>query len=511
MNKAMISTWKMSYDGMLKAKDILQQDGSVQAAILAAIQDVEAREEFISVGHGGLPNAQGHVQLDSAYMNGNTLGFGGIIEVENVESPIAVAAKLSDYKVNCLLSGKGAEAFAQEEGFAFQNHMTPQSKKRWQDKQKEDMELKAYEGHDTVCVLGKCQDELAAGVSTSGLFMKHEGRVGDSPIIGSGFYSDALYGSAAATGLGEDYTTYYTAEEFASVMESSSGKYSGIGAYVSQNMSTGIITIVKPFDDAPAAEAGILKDDILYAVEGEEVTGEDLNMVVAKLKGEEGTTVNVTIYRAAEDRYIDVAVKRAVVNVPTVTYKMLEDQIGYIQISEFEEVTAEQFAAAVDDLESQGMKSLIFDLRDNGGGLLDSVCDILDRVLPKELLVYTEDKNGNREEEWAKDDDRIEVPMVVLVNGNTASASEIFTGALKDYDEAEIIGTTTFGKGIVQSIVPLFDGSAVKLTSAKYYTPSGVCIHGTGIEPDQVVEYDKELEEDNQLQAAINYLNSVAE
>ena len=304
------------------------------------------------------------------------------------------------------------------------------------------------------------------------------------------------------TGLGEDYTTYYTAEEFASVMESSSGKYSGIGAYVSQNMSTGIITIVKPFDDAPAAQAGILKDDILYAVEGEEVTGEDLNMVVAKLKGEEGTTVNVTIYRATEDRYIDVAVKRAVVNVPTVTYKMLDDQIGYIQISEFEEVTAEQFAAAVDDLESQGMKNLIFDLRDNGGGLLDSVCDILDRVLPKELLVYTEDK---------KDDDRIEVPMVVLVNGNTASASEIFTGALKDYDEAEIIGTTTFGKGIVQSIVPLFDGSAVKLTSAKYYTPSGVCIHGTGIEPDQVVEYDKELEEDNQLQAAINYLNSVTE
>lgn len=162
-------------------------------------------------------------------------------------------------------------------------------------------------------------------------------------------------------------------------------------------------------------------------------------------------------------------------------------------------------------MEAQGMKRLIFDLRDNGGGLLDSVCDILDRVLPKELLVYTEDKNGNREEEWAKDDDRIDVPMAVLVNGNTASASEIFTGALKDYDEAEIIGTTTFGKGIVQSIVPLSDGSAVKLTSAKYYTPSGVCIHGTGIEPNQVVEYDKEAAEDNQLQAAIDYLTSVDE
>lgn len=312
-------------------------------------------------------------------------------------------------------------------------------------------------------------------------------------------------------GLEEDYTTYYTPEEFASVMESSSGKYSGIGAYVSQNMSTGIITIVKPFEGAPAAEAGVLKDDILYAVEGEEVTGEDLNMVVAKLKGEEGTTVHLTIYRASEDSYIDLEVKRAVVNVPTVSYKMLDNQMGYIQITEFEQVTAEQFAAAVDDLEGQGMKSLIFDLRDNGGGLLDSVCDILDTVLPQELLVYTEDKDGHREEEWAKDDDRIDVPMAVLVNGNTASASEIFTGALKDYDEAEIIGTTTFGKGIVQSIIPMSDGSAVKLTSAKYYTPSGVCIHGTGIEPDQVVEYDREAEEDNQLQAAVDYLNSVTE
>ena len=310
-------------------------------------------------------------------------------------------------------------------------------------------------------------------------------------------------------GLEEDYTTYYTPEEFASVMESTSGKYSGIGAYVSQNMSTGLITIVKPFEGGPAAEAGIQKDDILYAVEGEEVSGEDLNMVVAKLKGEEGTAVQVTIYRALEDRYIDVEVTRAVVNVPTVTYRMLEDGIGYIQISEFGEVTAEQFAAAAEDLEAQGAQSLIFDLRDNGGGLLDSVCDILDRVLPKELLVYTEDKDGNREEEWALDDDRIDMPMAVLVNGNTASASEIFTGALKDYDEAEIIGTTTFGKGIVQSIIPMADGSAVKLTSAKYYTPSGVCIHGTGIVPDQVVEYDREAEEDNQLQAAVDYLLSL--
>ena len=256
------------------------------------------------------------------------------------------------------------------------------------------------------------------------------------------------------SGLEEAYSTYYTAEQFTQVMESSSGIYSGIGAYVSQNVNTGIITIVNPFEGAPAANAGIKKDDILFKVEGEEVTGQDLNMVVAKLKGEEGTTVNVTMYRPSEDTYIDFTVERAVVNVPTVTYKMLENNIGYIQVTEFDEVTVEQFSAAIDDLESQGMEKVIFDLRDNGGGLLTSVCSMLDRILPEELLVYTIDKDGNREEEWAQNPDQIDLPMVVLVNGNTASASEIFAGTLKDYDKAEIIGTTTFGKGIVQTIIP---------------------------------------------------------
>ena len=308
-------------------------------------------------------------------------------------------------------------------------------------------------------------------------------------------------------GLEESYTTYYTAEEFAEVMESSSGIYSGIGAYVSQNMNTGIITIVNPFEGAPAADAGVKKDDILFAVEGEEVTGMDLNMVVAKLKGEEGTRVNVTMYRPSEDEYIDFEIVRAVVNVPTVTHKMLDNHIGYIQLTEFDEVTVDQFNFAVEELTAMGMESLIFDLRDNGGGLMSSVCSILETVLPKGLLVYTEDKNGEREEEWAKNPDCIEVPMVVLVNGNTASASEIFAGALKDYDKAEIIGTTTFGKGIVQTIIPLKDGSAMKLTTSEYFTPDGIGIHGTGIEPDVIVEYDSENEEDNQLQAAVNYLS----
>lgn len=308
-------------------------------------------------------------------------------------------------------------------------------------------------------------------------------------------------------GLEESYTTYYTAEEFAEVMESSSGIYSGIGAYVSQNMNTGIITIVNPFEGAPAADAGVKKDDILFAVEGEEVTGMDLNMVVAKLKGEEGTRVNVTMYRPSEDEYMDFEIVRAVVNVPTVTHKMLDNHIGYIQLTEFDEVTVDQFNFAVEELTAMGMESLIFDLRDNGGGLMSSVCSILETVLPKGLLVYTEDKNGEREEEWAKNPDCIEVPMVVLVNGNTASASEIFAGALKDYDKAEIIGTTTFGKGIVQTIIPLKDGSAMKLTTSEYFTPDGIGIHGTGIEPDVIVEYDSENEEDNQLQAAVNFLS----
>ena len=200
----MIATWKMSYEGMKKAKRVLDQQGSVQDAILCAIQDVEQNEDFISVGHGGLPNRNGEVQLDSAYMNGNTLGFGGIVEAMHIQSPIAVSAKLSEENVNCLLSGEGAMEYAAAHGFAFQNHITKKNKERWQAKRMQEHDLKAYEGHDTVCVIAKQDENMAVGVSTSGLFMKHQGRVGDSCVIGSGFYCDASVGACAATGLGED-------------------------------------------------------------------------------------------------------------------------------------------------------------------------------------------------------------------------------------------------------------------------------------------------------------------
>lgn len=336
----------------------------------------------------------------------------------------------------------------------------------------------------------------------------NDGEIDEEAMI-EGIYSGYV------AGLGEDYTTYYTAQEYDDLMESSSGEYSGIGVSVSQNLNTGIITVVNPFENGPGYEAGMRKDDILFKVAGEEVTGVDINQVVAMIKGEEGTTVDLTVYRPSTDEYLDLTVERRVVQNPTVTWEMKEDGIGYIQITEFDKVTVGQFSEAIADLQSQGMKGLIFDLRDNPGGRLDSVCAMLDRVLPAgNLLVYTMDKDGNKEEYYTEDEDSLDVPTVILVNGNSASASEIFTAALQDYGVATVMGTTTFGKGIVQVILPLGDGSAVKVTQSKYYTPNGVCIHGEGVAPDIEVEYDSEAANsedavDNQLAAAFEQVKTM--
>ena len=306
-------------------------------------------------------------------------------------------------------------------------------------------------------------------------------------------------------GLGDVYTTYYTPDEYASFMESSNGSYSGIGAMLSQDYNTGIITVVKVFDGSPAAEAGIQPDDILYKVKGEEVTGEDLSLVVTDLKGEEGTDVEISMMRGTD--VLDFTLTRRSIEVPTVEYKMLDENIGYIAISEFDDVTDEQFIAALEDLKSQGMKNLTVDLRNNGGGLVDVTCNILDQLLPEGLIVYTEDKNGERQEEYSDAEHYFDGKMAVLVNGNSASASEIFAGAIKDYGVGTLIGTQTFGKGIVQSLFPLSDGSAIKITVSRYYTPAGNNIHGVGITPDIILERDMESEEDNQLQKAIEVLS----
>jgi carboxyl-terminal processing protease len=330
----------------------------------------------------------------------------------------------------------------------------------------------------------------------------------DDKALAEGIYKGLL------DSLGDPYSTYYTVEEYNALMESSSGIYCGIGATVSQNAKTGVISIVKPFVTGPAYEAGLLPGDIVYKVNGEEVTGQDLTEVVSKIKGEEGTSANITIIREGELDPIDYSIARRIIEVPTIEYQMLDNNIGYIYVSEFDEVTAEQFRNAIKDLDSKGQKGLVIDVRDNPGGLLDTVVDMLDRMLPKGLIVYTEDKYGNKEEKFSDAKEQFDKPLAVLINGNSASASEIFAGAIQDYKLGTIVGTTSFGKGIVQSIIPLFDGTAIKVTVSKYFTPNGKNIHEIGIEPDEEVELNEELrkkvviekEEDNQLQRAIEII-----
>lgn len=318
-------------------------------------------------------------------------------------------------------------------------------------------------------------------------------------------------------GLGDPYSNYFTRQEYEDLMESSSGVYFGIGASVSQDITTGIIKIVKPFVSSPAYEEGLLPEDVLYKVDGEEVTGKDLTEVVSKIKGPEGTTTDLIIIREGESEELEFTVPRRKIEIPTIEYTMLNNQIGYISILEFDQITVDQFKNAIDDLENQGQRGLIIDVRDNPGGLLDAVCDMLNRLLPEGLIVYTEDKYGNREEINSDGKEVFDKPLVVLTNGNSASASEIFAGAIQDYEIGTIVGTTTFGKGIVQSIFPFPDKSAIKVTVSKYFTPKGRDIHEVGIVPDVEIELNDELrrqvviekDEDNQLQKGIEVLEGL--
>ena len=338
-------------------------------------------------------------------------------------------------------------------------------------------------------------------------------------IINSKFYEDVdaekmtegLY-KGLLKSLDDPYSRYYTKEEYKDMMESTNGIYSGIGASVNQNIKTNIMTIVKPFENGPAYKAGMLPGDVLYKVDGKDITDMELSDVVALMKGEEGTKVTVTVVRDGEKNPIDFTMIRAKIETPTIEYKMLEDNIGYISVSAFDGVTAPQYRAALEELEKQGMEGLVVDLRNNPGGRLETVCDMLDRMLPEGLIVYQEDKTGKRSDEvrsTAKE--QFKKPLAVIVNGNSASASEVFAGAIQDYGIGTIVGTTSFGKGIVQSIIPLTDGTAVKVTISKYFTPNGRNIHGKGIEPDVKVDLPDEVKkkitieykEDTQLQKAV--------
>lgn len=308
-------------------------------------------------------------------------------------------------------------------------------------------------------------------------------------------------------GLGDQYSAYYDKKETKELSESLDGSFSGIGAVMTQDASSGVITITQVYDDSPAKKAGIKAGDVLYRVEEKTVTGKDLDKVVSWIKGKKGTKVNLTLLRGTNSDKIKVTATRDVINVETVKYKVLENQIGYISISEFDSVTGAQFAKALKQLQKKNIEGLVVDLRNNPGGSLSTVCDILDSILPKGLIVYTKDKNGKKEEYTSDEKHRLNLPMSVLVNGQSASASEIFAGAVQDYGKAEIIGTQTYGKGVVQNLFDLKDGTCVKLTTSEYFTPKGRNIDGKGITPDVKIEYKynaKDPKADNQLDKAVS-------
>lgn len=320
--------------------------------------------------------------------------------------------------------------------------------------------------------------------------------------------------SGIVDALGDPYSTYYTPEELAKVTADNEGIYYGIGAYVGLDTTLSMPKITGIIKDTPAEEAGLRENDVITAVGDISTYEMATEEVVTYIRGEEGTYVDLTIYREGEPDYLQITVERRKVESPTVSSEM-KGEIGYIRITGFEEVTVHQFTEAYEDLQKQGMEGLIIDVRSNPGGLLTSVLDISRQILPKGLIVYTEDKYGQREEYTCDGKNEIDIPLVVLVNGNSASASEILAGAVQDYGIGTIVGTTTYGKGVVQNIFGLKDGSAVKLTISNYFTPNGNNIHGIGVQPDVEVEldvdkyYDEDI--DTQIEKAIEILNEQIE
>lgn len=278
------------------------------------------------------------------------------------------------------------------------------------------------------------------------------------------------------------------------------------------------VKIVKVYEDTPAHKAGLKAGDLVMQVGKIDARSMELTELVTHIRGEENSKVRLVVTREGEFENKTFKVKRAKVDVPTVEGMMIADEIGLVVINEFGKATAKDFERTVEELQKEGMEKIIIDLRDNPGGMYDSVIEVLDYILPEGLIVYTEDKYGNRQEETSDAERYLDLPMAVLINGNSASCSEIFAGAIRDYDYGVLIGTTTYGKGVVQTVRPLSDHSAIKLTTAKYFTPKGENIHGTGIEPDITLKYKYSgkieagavynYKKDNQVQRAIRELKA---
>lgn len=329
--------------------------------------------------------------------------------------------------------------------------------------------------------------------------------------------NDMLEGaiSGMTEALKDPYTVYFTKEQMKQFTEKSQGSYVGIGVVVAMG-EEGILTVVEPFEDSPALEVGIAKDDKIVKVDDKDVTTiRDEDMIISMIKGKEDTKVKISVYRPSEGKYLDFDVTRKKIKVVNIKSEVLNSDIGYIRISMFDSDISKYFGEHLNDLLKKNIKGLIIDLRDNPGGDYDQVSAIADRLIPEGLIVYTEDKKGNKQEKKS-DSTELNIPIAVLVNENSASASEVLSGALKDHNKATLVGTKTFGKGLVQAVVNLEDGSGLKVTIARYFTPSGVCIQEVGIEPDVKVEVAEKYsnvatsqiprEEDNQLQKAIEVI-----
>ena len=323
---------------------------------------------------------------------------------------------------------------------------------------------------------------------------------------------EMMYAGLVA-GVGDPYTAYMSKEELESFMEDTEGSFEGIGVEVTMDPKDNSLVVIAPIPNSPAEKVGILSGDKIIKVDGEDISGLNLNAIISRVKGEEGTIVKITVYREATNEILDFTVERKSIEVSSVTHRMLEDNIGYIKLSGFHANSYDQFKKAYDELTAQGMKGLILDVRNNPGGLLDIAVKIADELVPEGTIVYTVDKSGERKDSLS-DEKHIEVPLILLVNGYSASASEVLAGAVQDMNVGKLVGTQTFGKGLVQGLFPLSDGSALKITIQKYYTPKGVCIQGEGITPDYIMELPEEYkysvripeEEDTQLKKAVDVI-----
>lgn len=331
----------------------------------------------------------------------------------------------------------------------------------------------------------------------------------DNAEMAEGIYAGLVYG------LGDVYSRYYTADEYAQETASTDGAYAGIGVSIQKNKNGGV-QIAECYEGGPGAEAGLQTGDVITAINDTDVTDMELSDVVSLIRENKDNTIVLTVFRENEEKSREISVDVTDVELPSVFGEMLDKKTGYIQITQFTGVTLQQYKDMFAELKDKGMERLVIDLRDNPGGLLTSVCDILREILPEGLIVYTEDKYGNREEETCDGKHQLDMSLAVLVNENSASASEIFAGAVQDHEVGTIVGTTTYGKGVVQELRQLSDGSAVKLTVSNYYTPNGNSINKVGIKPDVEVKLASELlnkdeithEEDNQLQKALNVIEN---